>query len=154
MNGQPLPLQQDIRALMELNPAGMVLIGQDGHVEMINQAFGRLCDMASERLLGLSEADFNALLRQCPMAVKRCETEQFGLRAIYYFSPFSPALERHQEMRHTAELLRESLASIQGFAELLLMQDFDEVTRKDLTATLLGQVEEMVNLINARLDLD
>ncbi|MEO5342236.1 MAG: hypothetical protein H7842_02665 [Gammaproteobacteria bacterium SHHR-1] len=154
MTQDPVSPPQDIRVLMELNPAGMVLIGQDGHVEMVNQAFRRICDMDAESVLGLSEADFNALLQQCPMAVKRCDTDDFGLRAIYYISPFSSSLESHREMRQTAELLRESLASIQGFAELLLVQDYDELTRKELTATLLAQVETMVNLINERLDLD
>lgn len=55
-------------------------------------------------------------------------------------------------LSHVAELLREPLASIYGFAELLLTQDYDEATRRDLTATLLEQVEVMSNIINSELD--
>ena len=55
-------------------------------------------------------------------------------------------------LSHIAELLREPLASIYGFAELLLTQNYDEETRRDLTATLLEQVEVMSNIINSELD--
>ena len=56
------------------------------------------------------------------------------------------------KLSHIAELLREPLASIYGFAELLLTQNYDEETRRDLTATLLEQVEVMSNIINSELD--
>jgi K+-sensing histidine kinase KdpD len=56
------------------------------------------------------------------------------------------------KLSHIAELLREPLASIYGFAELLLTQNYDEETRRDLTATLLEQVEVMSNIINNELD--
>jgi signal transduction histidine kinase len=56
------------------------------------------------------------------------------------------------KLSRIAELLREPLASIYGFAELLLTQNYDEETRLDLTATLLEQVEVMSNIINSELD--
>ena len=56
------------------------------------------------------------------------------------------------KLSRIAELLREPLASIYGFAELLLTQNYDEETRRDLTATLLEQVEVMSNIINTELD--
>jgi signal transduction histidine kinase len=56
------------------------------------------------------------------------------------------------KLSRIAELLREPLASIYGFAELLLTQNYDEETRRDLTATLLEQVEVMSNIINSELD--
>jgi signal transduction histidine kinase len=57
------------------------------------------------------------------------------------------------KLAHIAEALREPLASIYGFSELLLTQDYDEETRIDLTSTLLDQVEVMSNLINEQLDV-
>lgn len=57
-----------------------------------------------------------------------------------------------EKLSRIAELLREPLASIYGFAELLLTQDYDEDLRRDLTATLLEQVEVMSNIINRELD--
>lgn len=57
-----------------------------------------------------------------------------------------------EKLSRIAELLREPLASIYGFAELLLTQDYDEDLRRDLTATLLEQVEVMANIINSELD--
>jgi signal transduction histidine kinase len=57
------------------------------------------------------------------------------------------------KLAHIAEALREPLASIYGFTELLLTQDYDEETRIDLTSTLLDQIEIMSNLINEQLDV-
>jgi signal transduction histidine kinase len=70
--------------------------------------------------------------------------------------PTSPAAENREydlRLSRIAELLREPLASIYGFAELLLTQDYDEELRHELTATLLDQVEAMSNIINAQLDI-
>lgn len=68
--------------------------------------------------------------------------------------PASGAVDSECSMKlsRVAELLRAPLASIYGFAELLLTQDYDEETRCDLTATLLEQVEVMSNIINSELD--
>jgi len=53
-----------------------------------------------------------------------------------------------------AELLREPLSIIQGFAELLLTQQYDESTRLELTRTLLAETEELSNIINRLLDAE
>jgi PAS domain S-box-containing protein len=52
-----------------------------------------------------------------------------------------------------AHELRTPMASIYGFAELLMMQDFDESTRKDLIETIHRQANRLVNLLNELLDL-
>lgn len=52
-----------------------------------------------------------------------------------------------------AHELRTPMASIYGFAELLMMQDFDEATRKDLIETIHRQANRLVNLLNELLDL-
>ena len=57
------------------------------------------------------------------------------------------------KLSRIAELLREPLASIYGFTELLIHQNYDEVTRLELTSTMLGEIEVMMDLINRQLDL-
>lgn len=63
-------------------------------------------------------------------------------------SPHSP----RQDLARVAELLRQPLTSIQGFAELLLTQQYDESTRLELTYTLLAEAEHLSNIISEMLD--
>ncbi len=56
-------------------------------------------------------------------------------------------------LSHAAHELRTPMASIYGFSELLLTQEFDEATRKDLLATIHKQTEWLVAIINELLDL-
>ena len=52
-----------------------------------------------------------------------------------------------------AHELRTPMASIYGFTELLLAQEFSEVERRDLLGTIFGQSERMIAIINELLDL-
>lgn len=63
-----------------------------------------------------------------------------------------PASTPDSRIEHLAELLREPLCAIQGFAELLLTQQYDEATRLELTATLLAEAEALSDIINQQLD--
>ncbi|MCF8178980.1 MAG: PAS domain-containing sensor histidine kinase [Sulfuritalea sp.] len=56
-------------------------------------------------------------------------------------------------LSHAAHELRTPMASIYGFSELLLTQEFDEATRQDLLATIHKQTEWLVAIINELLDL-
>ncbi len=56
-------------------------------------------------------------------------------------------------LSHAAHELRTPMASIFGFSELLMTQDFDEATRKDLLATIHRQTAWLVDIINELLDL-
>jgi signal transduction histidine kinase len=56
-------------------------------------------------------------------------------------------------LSHAAHELRTPMASIFGFSELLITQDFDEATRKDLLATIHRQTAWLVDIINELLDL-
>lgn len=64
-----------------------------------------------------------------------------------------PIGDNSSHLKHVAEMMREHLASIQGFAELLLTEQYDETTRRDLTATLLAEAEALSNIINQHLDI-
>ena len=56
-------------------------------------------------------------------------------------------------LSHAAHELRTPMASIYGFSELLISQDFDEATRKDLLLTIHKQTAWLVDIINELLDL-
>ena len=56
-------------------------------------------------------------------------------------------------LSHAAHELRTPMASIFGFTELLISQDFDEATRKDLLQTIHKQTAWLVDIINELLDI-
>ncbi|MEI7457742.1 MAG: hypothetical protein WCK93_13585 [Nitrosomonadales bacterium] len=134
------------------NPWGMAAIDSNGHVSAINPAFERCTKLDASVLIGMSEADFDHLLSGLPLINRsRTEVTDGSLRAIHYVR-CEDCPERDHTLSRVAGVLREPLASIYGFAELLLTQHYDAQTRQDLTAMLLGQAEVMANLINERLE--
>ncbi|WP_052473471.1 sensor histidine kinase [Sulfuritalea hydrogenivorans] len=56
-------------------------------------------------------------------------------------------------LAHAAHELRTPMASIYGFTELLMSQEFDDATRRDLLATIHRQTEWLIEIINELLDL-
>jgi len=56
-------------------------------------------------------------------------------------------------LSHAAHELRTPMASIFGFTELLIAQEFDDATRKELLATIHTQTAWLVDIINELLDL-
>ena len=52
-----------------------------------------------------------------------------------------------------AHELRNPMASVFGFSELLLTRDYDKKTRKDLLSTIHRQAGHVINLLNELLDL-
>jgi PAS domain S-box-containing protein len=146
-----LPIPGELRTELAYCPWGIAAVGGDGNVCAINPAFTRFTGLATADVLGMGEADFVARLDSSGIERQRVETAG-DLRAIHYFRESSVHTEHDQRMSGLAEALREPLASIYGFTELLLTQDYDDETRRDLTATLLDQTEVMSNIINEKLD--
>ncbi len=134
-------------------PFAIALINVNGDVGAVNPAFEGLTGHSETKLLGLSEASFAALFENHPHLTKqRVKVNKDQIRALYYFSEFASSPHNTLSLPHAAELLREHLASIYGFAELLLSQNYDEETRRMLTSTLLEEVEALSNLINEKFD--
>jgi signal transduction histidine kinase len=133
-------------------PWGMAIIAEDGTVCALNPAYARHLGRAEADLLGQSEAGLDAQIKRQAQAHHRVEAVQEGLRAIHYLGEPTRAERDARCQSEAAEKLREPLASVYGFAELLLTQSYDDETRHDLTATLLEQVEVMSNIINSELD--
>ena len=56
-------------------------------------------------------------------------------------------------LSHAAHELRTPMASIHGFTELLLAQDFDYAERREILETIFGQSTLMISIINELLDI-
>jgi signal transduction histidine kinase/HAMP domain-containing protein len=76
---------------------------------------------------------------------------------ILYFSDVTHETEvdrmKSEFLSAAAHELRTPMASIYGFAELLLAQDFDEEMRREVVTTIFKQSELMASIINELLDL-
>jgi len=144
---------EELQAAWQSCPWGIAAINRKGEVIAVNLAFEQCTNIPNESVIGMMESTFDALLLNNPLLVRnRIETQDNNLRALHYVQHAATCSGNDLRLSRAAELLREPLASIYGFTELLLTQNYDEDTRRDLTATLLEQVEFMSNLINEHLD--
>lgn len=144
--------QSPIEAAWQHCPWGMAVISADGTVSAFNAAYGEHLCLSRDDLLGKSEADLDALTAPLPQEYRRVEVLRDDVRAIHFLGDASGTEVNAKHLANIAEMLREPMASIYGFAELLLTQNYDEETRRDLTSTLMEQVEVMSNIINNGLD--
>ena len=140
--------QLPIDAVWRYCPWAIVAVSKDGKVCAANAAFERCTGIAAESALGMSAADFAACVGTLPVEVSRIETAESDLSALYFLRTATMDTTQKREVSRLTETLREPLASVYGFAELLLTQNYDEETRRDLTTTLLEQVEAITNIIN------
>jgi signal transduction histidine kinase len=141
-----------IEAAWQHCPWGMAVIAADGTVSAFNAAYGKHLGLAQDDLSGKSEADLDALTTSLPQDYRRVEVLRDDVRAIHFLGDASGTEINARHLASIAEMLREPMASVYGFAELLLTQNYDEDTRHELTATLLEQVEAMSNIINQEFD--
>jgi signal transduction histidine kinase len=144
--------QSPIEAAWRHCPWGMAVIAADGNVSALNPAYAKYLGRAPDDLLGRSEADLAAQIPGLLHACNRIEVLRDDVRSIHYLSAATEAEVHARHQAGIAEMLREPMASIYGFAELLLTQNYDEETRRDLTSTLMEQVDVMSNIINNGLD--
>ncbi|MEI6413309.1 MAG: PAS domain S-box protein [Pseudomonadota bacterium] len=140
-------------AAWRYSPWGMAAIDSEGSVCAVNPVFNRLTGLTDVTVLGMSEATLDAWLGARELVHRRIAVTGGEFRALYYLCDLPVGSEGAIRLSQAAELLREPLASVYGFAELLLTQSYDEETRRDLMATLLSQVEAMYNIINEHLEL-
>jgi len=143
----------ELEAAWQFCPWGIAAISSNGQVVAVNPAFERCTNIPNASVIGMMESEFDALLLNDHLLVRnRIETNGENLRALHYMQHAAACTGNDLRLSRAAETLREPLASIYGFTELLLTQNYDEDTRRDLTSTLLEQVEVMSNLINEHLD--
>jgi signal transduction histidine kinase len=149
--GKPLTLTE-LQTFWSNCPWGVIAIGANGDVRAVNGAVEQHAAIAGKDWHGMSEATLVAKLGASGLEHSRVETAG-ELRAIHFLHSITARSGQERNLSRLAEELREPLASIYGFAELLLTQSYDEDTRLDLTETLVRQVELMSGLINERLDI-
>lgn len=135
----------------ERSPLGIVVISTDGAVHSANPAAAEILGMPADALTGLGEAEF--VVGTGDLDHRRMELAQSGLRSIHFLRRPGATAATIPRLAKIAEDLREPLASIYGFAELLIHQNYDPETRHELTTTMLGEIEVMIDLINRQLDL-
>ncbi len=136
-----------------LSPWGIAAVNSAGNVELVNPAFERCTGVSANAIMGLGEASLDAILGALALERRRIEVNSGNLRAFHFVRRPAASVAHDLRLAHFGELLREPLATIFGFAELLLTQNYEESVRRELTATLLEQVESMSNLINEELDV-
>ncbi len=135
------------------SPWGIAVIGKEGNVQGVNAAFENCTGLIASTVVGLTEANFNTQIRvqfskYGENKYHRVEITEGDLRAIYYFNDTQKSSSYNASTLATLELIREPLASIYGFAELLLNQNYNEATRRILTSTILEQTEAISDIIN------
>jgi signal transduction histidine kinase len=107
-----------------------------------------------------NKSKFNFKLRNSSYRVLRIKTfepKDNGLSTILYFRDVTLETEMNQMKNEflsvAAHELRMPIASIYGYSELLLMREFDEITRRDILQAIHGLCHSVVELINQLLDL-
>jgi signal transduction histidine kinase len=108
---------------------------------------------ARERRQTIELADAGKRVLQTGLRLSKAET----VSQILYFRDITHETEvdrlKSEFLSTAAHELRTPMASIYGFTELLMTQDFDEAERRDFLDTIYRQSELMISIINELLDL-
>jgi PAS domain S-box-containing protein len=93
--------------------------------------------------------------RVLEISIRLSETE--NVSQILYFRDVTHETEvdrmKSEFLSMAAHELRTPMASIYGYSELLMQDDFDDAMRRDMAGTIFRQSELMVSIINELLDL-
>jgi PAS domain S-box-containing protein len=108
---------------------------------------------ARERRQTIELAGAGERVLQAGLRLSKAET----VSQILYFRDITRETEvdrlKSEFLSTAAHELRTPMASIYGFTELLMTQDFDEAERRDFLDTIYRQSELMISIINELLDL-
>jgi PAS domain S-box-containing protein len=108
---------------------------------------------ARERRQTIELAGAGKRVLQTGLRLSKAET----VSQILYFRDITRETEvdrlKSEFLSTAAHELRTPMASIYGFTELLMTQDFDEAERRDFLDTIYRQSELMISIINELLDL-
>jgi PAS domain S-box-containing protein len=162
---------------IDVNPAFLAMTGLERNVVIgnneymisdeheINSVLEYLSDPNLPFLSSLdaneSQTDTLTLIRPSLRVLKRTlrvmRNQDVTIGRVMYLRDVTHETEvsrmKSEFLATAAHELRTPMASIYGFAELLMIQDFDETTRRDLIETIHRQANRLVNLLNELLDL-
>jgi signal transduction histidine kinase len=179
---------EQLNAVIEVSPDGILIMDHSGHVIDVNPALLEMTGLERDALVGatgshfeiilgwlshplepswsggmkLHAADVVRLMRPGPRVLKRTQRpmrDPHGkvMGEVMYFRDITNETEisrlKSEFLSSAAHELRTPMASVYGFAELLLTREFDEATRQDLLATIHRQSGRLVKLMNDLLDL-
>lgn len=181
--------QQELNALLELSPDGIIAFNRDGLAIHANASlrsllglllpgtalpnlatFDRALEAAADPAmpyagcLALNDGnrDRLELVRPRPMTVQRSVRELRGADGtpngrVFYLRDVTHEAEvdrmKTEFLTTAAHELRTPLASIYGFTELLLAEEFPRETRLEMLGTMHRQSTLLVKLVNELLDL-
>lgn len=108
-------------------------------------------DTPARHLLTLSDP------RHSVLAITGVSSRAHSARKVFYFRDVTHEVEvdrmKSDFLATAAHELRTPMASVYGYTELLLSDDFDRATRRELLQTIYQQTDKLVNIINELLDL-
>lgn len=111
----------------------------------------RPADPPARHLLTLSDP------RHSVLAITGVSSRAHSARKVFYFRDVTHEVEvdrmKSDFLATAAHELRTPMASVYGYTELLLTDDFDRATRHELLQTIYQQTDKLVNIINELLDL-
>lgn len=154
------------------NPAFLALTGavagslQGVGEDELDASLASLCEsghaLAPTAAMPDGASDVLHLARPRPAVLKRSvrrirDGDGRNLGRVLYFRDITSEMELHRMksefLATAAHELRTPLASIIGFTELLMSQDYDAETRRDLVETIHRQSSNLAGLVNELLDL-
>jgi signal transduction histidine kinase len=179
---------EQLNAVIEVSPDGILIMDHSGHIIDVNPALLEMTGLERDDLVGATGSHFEIILgwlshppeasssggitlhlgdvvrlmRPGPRVLKRtqrpmCDPHGKVMGEVMYFRDITFETEinrlKSEFLSSAAHELRTPMASVYGFAELLLTRDFDEATRRDLLATIHRQSGRLVKLMNDLLDL-
>ena len=184
---------EQLNAVIEVSPDGILIMDHSGHIIDVNPALLEMTGLERDALVGATGSHFEIILgwladpvapsssggirphasdpnatdvvrlvRPGPRVLKRTQRpmrDPHGqvMGEVIYFRDITNETEigrlKSEFLSSAAHELRTPMASVYGFAELLLTREFDEATRLDLIATIHRQSGRLVKLMNDLLDL-
>ena len=175
--------RRQLDTVFELSPDGFVYFDGKGEVSSVNPAFCKMTGLKEERVVGIPRSHFFPVLTSQCGITDIDDSEGFRLirttipkthmlacreRSLFddqgehaarviYFRDITHEREldemKSDFLATAAHELRTPLASVFGFAELLLEFEHDEETRRDMLETIHKQSSHLVNMLNELLDL-
>ena len=175
--------RRQLDTVFELSPDGFVYFDAEGSVTSVNPAFCSMTGLTLEQVIGIHRYQFFSMLRtNCGVTdvddspgyrvirttmpkprVLSCNERSLrddrgnSTELVMYFRDITHQRELDQMksdfLATAAHELRTPLASVYGFAELLLQFDHDAETRRDMLETIHKQASYLVDMLNELLDL-
>jgi signal transduction histidine kinase len=165
---------EQINAIFALSPDGFVGFDSDGRLSFVNPAFRQMTGAEEQQFDGISMQAFDAraaMVLQGPgrhakiivtpgrrvLQVGARQSDLASVSRILYFRDVTHETEvdqiKSEFLSTAAHELRTPMASIYGFAEVLLTQPASDDERREFTGIIFEQAGNMARILDELLDL-